>query len=316
MLPHRKYRPRQLDFLGRRFVIHGLPRPVWQDLYHFFMTVSWPALFAVFGLFFCTVNLLFACIYAVSPGDVANLDPQGYWGLFFFSAETFATVGYGDMHPRTPFSHVIATLENFVGLTSLAVITGMMFARFSRPTARILFARCAVIRPFDGKLTLILRAANARANIIMEASASLRLIRDDVTVEGVQMRRIYDLPLRRSQQPAFLFGWNLLHAIDAASPLHGASTESLEAAKAFLILTIIGTDESTGQVVMARERYAASALRWNHSFVDILHTDADGVDHFDYTKFDQLEALQATAAPVVTEVAPEHLSSVTDDASS
>ena len=303
----RKHRPRHLDFFGRSFVIHGLPLPVWQDLYHFFMTVRWSVLFAVFGLFFFAVNLLFACIYAVRPDDVANLDPHGYWGLFFFSAETFATVGYGDMHPRTPFAHAIATLENFVGLTSLAVITGMMFARFSRPTARILFARSGVIRPFDGMPTLILRAANARANIIVEASASLRLIRDDITIEGTRIRRIYDLPLRRSQQPAFLFGWNLMHTIDAVSPLNGATGKSLDAANAFLILTIVGTDETTGQVVMARERYAASALRWNHSFVDILRTDADGVDHFDYTKFDELEPLQAGANVAATEVAPERV---------
>lgn len=301
------YRPQRLDFFGRSFVIHGLRRPIWHDLYHLFMTVSWPVLFMAFSLFFCSINLLFAGIYAVRPGDVANLDPPGYWGLFFFSAETFATVGYGDMHPRTPFSHVIATLENFVGLTSLALITGLMFARFSRPTARILFARYGVIRPFDGATTLILRVANARANILVEASASLRLIREDVTVEGTRIRRIYDLPLRRSQQPAFLFGWNLMHVIDAASPLAGASLESLNTAKAFLILTIVGTDETTGQIVMARERYPAEALRWNHSFVDILHTDEHGVDHFDYTKFDQLEPLDAPMSVVGVETAPEHL---------
>src|SRR5579863_655479 len=125
--PRRSRRSRQLDYFGRKFVIHGLPRPVWHDLYHLFMTVRWPALFTAFGLFFLTINVMFAGVYALQPGDVANLDPKGYWGLFFFSAETFATVGYGDMHPRTPFAHVIATLENFVGLTSLAVITGMMF---------------------------------------------------------------------------------------------------------------------------------------------------------------------------------------------
>jgi inward rectifier potassium channel len=306
MLIHSRRRPRHLDFLGRRFVIHGLARPIWQDLYHLFMTVSWPVLFMTFGLFFGVINLLFACVYALRPDDIANLDPRGFWGLFFFSAETFATVGYGDMHPRTPFSHTIATLENFVGLTSLALITGMMFARFSRPTARILFARYGVIRPFDGMSTLMLRVANARANIIMEASASLRMIREDITVEGTRMRRIYDLPLRRNQQPAFLFGWNLMHVIDAASPLAGANADSLEAARAFLILTIAGTDETTGQVVMARERYAASALRWDHSFIDILHTDEQGVDHFDYTKFDELEPLGSPPGIMATEVAPEH----------
>lgn len=289
-------------------MIQGLPRPpLWHDLYHLFMTVSWPVLFLSFGLFFLAINLLFACVYAIRPHDIANLDPGGYWGLFFFSAETFATVGYGDMHPRTPFSHSVATLENFAGLTSLALITGMMFARFSRPTARILFARYGVIRPFDGAQTLILRVANARSNIIMEASASLRMIRDDTTVEGARIRRIYDLPLRRSQQPAFLFGWNLMHVIDAASPLAGASNESLEAAKAFLILTIVGTDDTTGQVVMARERYPSSALHWNHAFVDILRTDEQGVDYFDYSKFDELEPLEVGMTVAATEVPAEHI---------
>ncbi|HUN26466.1 MAG TPA: ion channel [Steroidobacteraceae bacterium] len=276
---------------GRPFISYGLPRRPWQDLYHHFMTIGWPRLFATFAGFFVLFNLAFACLYDLEPTGIANLNPSGYWGTFFFSVETLATVGYGDMHPQTTFAHVVASVEIFTGMMSLALITGMMFARFSRPRARILFARHAVIRPLDGRQTLLLRAANARQNIIMEASAQLRLIRDERTSEGYPIRRIHDLPLRRRKQPLFLFGWTMMHVIDDASPLAGASEEALAAAHAAILLSVLGTDETTGQVLMARHAYLPAALRWNHTFVDILTPGADGVDRFDYTKFHDVEPL-------------------------
>jgi inward rectifier potassium channel len=270
---------------GRQVITSGLPRRWWHDLYHLFMTMSWPRLFASYAGFFVLFNLMFAAAYQLQPASIANLNPGGYWGRFFFSVETLATVGYGDMHPQTVYAHLIASIEIFTGLMSLALITGMMFARFSRPTARILFARHAVVRQFDGRLTLMLRAANERQNVIMEASAELRLIRDERTAEGYRIRRIYDLPLRRSEQPVFIFGWNLLHIIDEASPLAGATTESLAAAKGYLLLTIAGTDETTGQILMSRQEYYPASIHWNHTFADIFTTGDDGIDRFDYTKF-------------------------------
>jgi inward rectifier potassium channel len=276
---------------GRQFVTHGLQRRLWQDLYHLFMTVSWPRIFGTFAGFFFVFNLLFAALYSLQPAAIADLNPPGYWGRFFFSVETLATVGYGDMHPQTLFAHVVASIEIFVGLMSLALITGMMFARFSRPTARFLFARYAVIRPLEGRPTLMLRAANARQNIVMEARAQLRLLRDEITSEGAHLRRIYDLPLIRHRQPVFLFGWTLMHVIDAASPLAGATAESMNVGRAFLLLTLSGTDETTGQSLMAKQEYAVSALRWNYGFTDVLTTDELGVDHFDYTRFNEVEPL-------------------------
>jgi len=255
------------------------------------MTVSWPVIFGTFASFFFVFNLLFALVYSLQPDDVANLNPPGYWGRFFFSVETLATVGYGDMHPQTVFAHIIASIEIFTGMMSLALITGMMFARFSRPTARFMFARYAVIRPLDGRLTLMLRAANARQNIVMEASAQLRLLRDEITPEGYRIRRIYDLPLVRNHHPVFLFGWTLLHVITDASPLASATAQSLAAAQGYLLLTVSGTDETTGQTLMARQEYPTGALRWNHTFVDILRSGDDGVDYFDYTKFHEVEPL-------------------------
>ena len=278
---------------GRQVLTSGLPRRPWQDLYHLFMTISWPKLFASYAGVFALFNLIFAALYQAQPGDIANLNPQGYWGRFFFSVETLATVGYGDMHPQTVYAHLVASIEIFFGLMGLALVTGMMFARFSRPTARILFARHAVIRRFDGQLTLMLRAANERQNVIMEATAQLRLIRDEQTAEGYRIRRIYDLPLRRSEQPVFLYGWSVLHTIDESSPLADATVESLEASKAFLLLTIGGIDETTGQTLMSRYQYQASSLRWNHTFADIFTAGEDGVDRFDYTKFHDVEPLAA-----------------------
>jgi inward rectifier potassium channel len=282
---------RRLTISGRPIITHGLPRRIWQDLYHFCMTVSGVRLAATVAGVFLLFNLLYAALYALQPGDVTNVNPAGYWGLFFFSVETLATVGYGDMHPCTVYGHVIASCEILTGLMALALSTGLIFGRFSRPTARFLFARHAVVRPLDGMPTLMLRAANARQNVVMEAQAQLRLIREERTPEGYQIRRIHDLVLRRQAHPIFIFGWNLMHVIDAASPLYGQTEQTLSAARATLLLTVSGTDETTGQTLMARHQYAATALRWNHDFVDILSTGEDGIDRFDYQKFHDVRPL-------------------------
>jgi len=288
---------RRLTISGRHIITHGMPRRIWQDLYHFCMNVGGFKLFAAIAALFVVFNLLYAALYALQPGAITNVSPEGYWGLVFFSIETLATVGYGDMHPQTVYGHVVASFEIFTGLTALALNTGLIFARFSRPTARFLFARYAVVRPLDGQVTLMLRAANARQNVIMEAAAHLRLIREEHTPEGFRIRRIYDLPLRRHHHPIFLFGWNLLHVIDAGSPLLGQTQESLQAMRATLLLTVSGTDETTGQTLMARHEYAASALRWDHEFVDILSTGEDGVDVLDYLKFHDVRPLAPPARP-------------------
>jgi len=281
--------PRLLS--GRRFVRLGLPYRPWQDLYHHLMTIGWPRLFASYGLFFLLFNLAFAAAYAPDSAGIANLNPDGYWGCFFFSVETLATVGYGDMHPRSPFTHVVASVEIFTGMMGVALVTGMMFARFSRPTARILFACHGVIRPFDGRPTLMLRAANARQNVIVAATAQLTLVREEETKEGSRIRRIHDLALRRSDQPIFIFGWNIQHVLDDSSQLAGATAESLAATRDFLLLTIAGTDETTGQTIRARQDYPLAQLKWNHTFADILSTGKDGIDRFDYTRFHDVEPL-------------------------
>jgi len=263
----------------------GIPREVIQDLFHYFMTVRWPQLFATIAGFFLSFDLLFGFIYDLVPGCIANLNPPGFAGAFFFSVETFATVGYGDMHPQTLYGHVVAMIEIFIGLMSLALITGIMFARFSRPRARFMFSKNAVIRPIDGRLTLIVRAANQRQNVVQDATAQLRMMRNEVTIEGFEIRRVIDLYLIRSQHPVFALGWTIMHVIDDMSPLRFETAESLKQADATFILSLSGTDENTGQVLMAREEYPSDAIRWNSSFRDILGDTADGSLHIDYGKF-------------------------------
>jgi inward rectifier potassium channel len=288
---HRSSAPRRIRLGARDVVSKGLSIAVVQDLYHYFMTVSWTRLFATIAAFFLVFDLLFGCLYDLVPGCVANLNPPGFAGAFFFSVETLATVGYGDMHPQTLYGHVVAMIEIFVGLMMLAVITGIMFARFSRPKARFMFAKVAVVRPIDGRQTLMFRAANARQNVVQEASAKLRMLRDDVTPEGYRLRRIVDLPLVRSQHPVFALGWNLMHTIDGQSPLRSESAESLAESQTTFILSLSGTDETTGQVLMARAEYPSEAIRWNEAFQDILEVQPDGSLHIDYSKFDEVEPL-------------------------
>jgi inward rectifier potassium channel len=275
----------------REFVIEGIVRPIFHDLFHHFMTVSWPRLFTTLATFFLVFDLLFGLLYYLVPGCIANLNPPGFAGDFFFSVETLATVGYGEMHPETFYGHSVAMIEIFVGLMSLALITGLMFARFSRPRALFLFTKNGVVRPIAGEPTLIFRAANERQNVVQDASARLRMLRDEITEEGFRIRRIVDLPLVRSEHPMFTLGWTIMHVIDDASPLSSETAESLSKSKAVFVLSVSGTDENTGQTLMARGEYSYADIRWNSTFHDILEEAPDGTIHVDYGKFHDIEPL-------------------------
>jgi inward rectifier potassium channel len=289
----RKPARRRLVKLGAREVVTegAIATPLFHDLFHHFMTVSWPRLFATLAAFFISFDLLFGFLYHLVPGCIANLNPPGFAGDFFFSVETLATVGYGDMHPQTAYGHTVAMMEIFVGLMSLALITGLMFARFSRPRARFLFTRNAVVRPIAGKPTLLFRAANERQNVVQDASARLRMLRDEVTEEGFRMRRISDLALVRSQHPMFVLGWTIMHVLDDKSPLSAETAETLRDSKATFVLSLSGTDENTGQVLMARAEYGNEDIRWNATFHDFLEEGPDGKLHLDFSRFHDVEPL-------------------------
>ena len=255
------------------------------------MTIGWPRLFATFAAFFLAFDTIFGFLYYLVPGCIANVNPPGFAGVFFFSVETLATVGYGDMHPQTLYGHGVAMAEIFVGLMSLALITGLMFARFSRPRARFTFTKNMVVRPLDGRTTLMIRAANLRQNVVQDASARLYMLRDEITQEGFRIRRVIDLPLIRAQHPMFVLGWTLTHAIDESSPLHGETAESLRESNPAFVLSMSGSDQSTGQTLTARAEYSDRDIRWNATFRDIFSEAPDGTLRIDYTKFHEVDLL-------------------------
>jgi inward rectifier potassium channel len=285
--PHRTAQPphRRLLLDDNRFVMsHGLATQFWQDVYHRSLTLRWPVFFALAACFFLGLNLLFAALYLLGDHAIANQSPHGMLGAFFFSVETLATVGYGDMHPGTIYGHTVATVEIFVGMSGVALTTGMIFARFSRPHARVLFAKYPVVLPVNGMPTLMVRTANARQNVIVEATARMRLLRWEKTLEGDLFRKVYDLKLIRERHPIFLLGWNIMHVIDEQSPLHQQDADSQTFSEPWLMLMVEGVDETTMQPMQARYNWNAQSIRWQHRYVDLLY-EQDGVTHVDYAKF-------------------------------
>ena len=280
----------------RRVITYGVQKNFWHDIYHYAMTSSWPVFLATFASFFLSLNLIFAILFSLEKNAIANLNPSGFLGAFFFSVETLATVGYGDMHPQSLYGHTVATIEIFVGMCGLAMMTGVMFARFSRPKAKILFTRHPVIYHLDGEQVLSLRIANTRMNIIAEASAKLRLLRLENTPDNPTFTRIIDLPLKRDQHPMFSLGWNLFHIIDKNSPLYKISISDLERASARLILSIEGVDEATGQTIHARQMYNWDTFKFNRRHKDITRFDDNMVSHMDYNLFDEVETVTGPEA--------------------
>jgi len=269
-------RRRGLDEIGRAHF--------WSDLHHRALTIGWPGFFAAAVAIFLTFNLIFAALYGLGTAPIANVSPAGYLGLFYFSIETLATVGYGDMHPQTNWGHAVATVEIFTGMSLMAVMTGLVFTRFSQPRARFVFARHPVVAPHDGVSTLMLRLANARGNVIVGATAKLWLVRNETTREGNAFRRIHELGLVRRETPSFVLSWTLLHPIDAASPLAGMTAADLAATDGLFIVTISGHDETIAQEIHARHSFPHGAIRWGHRYVDILSTAGEGRVAIDTTR--------------------------------
>ena len=222
----------------RRFTKIGVRPGVLRDAYHLILSMGWLGFLSILVVSYTIVNLLFATGYWLSPGAVANT-PRGYLDLLFFSIETLSTVGYGTMYPLTIFGHVLASLEIFVGLLILALTTGLVFARFSRPTARIQFSDVMVVAPFNEVPTLMMRAANERHNLILEATVNMTLIYQKRTLEGETFRHQHDLALVRHRSAAFTLSWTVMHKITETSPLYGKSTKDLEDANMIIAVSII-----------------------------------------------------------------------------
>ena len=271
----------------------GVRRRLGSDAYHRLMQLRWRWLITLFALGFLVFNLAFAGLYWLDPGGLAvaaGTDAQvtPFWRDFFFSVTTVATIGYGNIYPASIFTQATVVIEITLGIIYFALTTGMAFARFSRPTARILFSDVMAVRTVDGVSSLMLRAANQRHNLIYEAQVRVSLIRDD-TFGGVTMRRFHDLSLVRDSNPVFALTWTVLHRIDADSPLR-ILLENPKAGKDMEIIVVLsGVDEISGQPIHARWGYTPDEIRWDARFVDILDLDDKGIRTVDYSRFHDVE---------------------------
>lgn len=276
--------------VGRRMVTKlGAKRTDFTDLQHEVMKLSWPRFFGLVLIVYVVLNAAFAVAYMGAPGTIGNAREASFEDAYFFSLETMATVGYGDMRPLTPYGRVIAAIEVFTGLILFATLTGLVFARLSRPTARVIFSRTMVVGRFNGKPTLFLRAANERNNLILEATATVALVRDETTIEGLRYRRFYDLELVRSRSPAFALTWTIMHTIDEKSPFFGLSADDLSESDASIVATITGLDETMGQSMHARHEYFAANVLYDHRFVDILIEIPGSGPVLDLSRFHHVE---------------------------
>jgi inward rectifier potassium channel len=263
----------------------GLKRTGVRDAYHYLMTMPVGWLLLTLVSIYLLANAMFALIYLLIPGSIAHARPGDFTDAYFFSVQTMATIGYGALLPEGLAGNMVATAETVFGMLTVALSAGVVFARVSRPTARMMFSEIAVIGQRNGKQTLMFRVANRRRNQIVEAEIHVAVLRRERTDEGEDIRRFYDLKLERNRTPIFALSWTVIHLIDEHSPLYGLTKEALRAEEAEIICSINGIDETFAQSVYARYGYAADDIRWNTRFADIMLQNDDGSRSIDYRRF-------------------------------
>jgi inward rectifier potassium channel len=281
------------DRVQPRPVIKGQDGTQWRDFYHLVLTASWPGFFLGLASFYITLNALFALLYLADPQGLQNA--RNFWDCFLFSIQTMTAASYTVVLPHSAYTEVIMSFEAFFGIVNLALVTGIVFARFSRPFARVVFSRVAVIAPFDGVPTLMFRAANQRANLIYDASVTVSLARQVTTKEGHVMRRFEELSLVRKRTPLFSLSWTVMHRIDEASPIYGLDIDALFDMEAEIIVMLSGTDETLADVIYARHSYTPEEILSQRRFVDVISITDSGRRMVDLNHFHDTEPFDAPA---------------------
>jgi len=253
-----------------------------RDIYHYLLRTSWSVALGWASLGFLALNAVFATLYFAFGGVNGA---HGWWDDFFFSVESLGTIGYGNMYPEGRIAEWVMTGEAITGLIYSAVITGLCFAKFARPTSRVLWSKICVVSDRDGVPTLMFRVANERRNHVVEANVRVAVIRLETTAEGEKLRRVIDLPLMRSSTPSFVLSWTVMHPLDSKSPLFGMAQEELRKIDAEIVVTLTGLDETLMQTIHSRTSYLPEEVIYAARFEDILSSLPDGRRAIDYRKF-------------------------------
>jgi len=277
---------------GKRIaIVKGQDRTRFTDIYHAVLTAPWWAFFLGLGVIFFVLNVIFALLYLADPNALAHARKNDFWDAFLFSIETMGSINYTVFVPQTVYANVILCIEAFASLLTLALFTGIIFARFSRPFARVVFSRHALITPFDGVPTLMFRAANQRGNQVLDAEIRLSVARQQTTAEGIVMRRFEDLKPSRERSSLFALSWTVMHRIDRSSPLYGLTPEMWQEQQIEIIAMLSGVDETLADRIYARYSYGADDIVWGHRFVDVLSVTPRGHRVVDLTRFHHTEPI-------------------------
>jgi inward rectifier potassium channel len=265
----------------------------WRDIYRWLLGLRWPQFAAFVGTLYIALNLLFAALYGLQQGSIAGTT-GGHWFFdsFFFSVQTLATVGYGHMYPQTLYGHIVTTIEIMSGIFLLAVMTGLIFVRFSRPSARVVFSNSIVIAPFNGKPTLMVRVGNENQHSMVEAEFRIMFSRDEPLVEGGDFRYFYVLKLHFDRLTVFPAALTLRHTIDETSPLFGATPESLESSRVLFIVSVVGIDPVIAAAVQTQKDYSWRDVRFGERFVEMYTEDGGGRLTVDYGRLHDTEQME------------------------
>jgi inward rectifier potassium channel len=289
----RQSRTVRIEHQNGKFIIHGMGKwyHQWRDPYHLLLTMPWIGFVAIVSIAYLAINTLFALAYLAGGDCLEGARAGSFSDAFFFSVQTLASIGYGAIHPKTFYANAIVTGEAIASLLLVAVVTGLAFARFSRPTAKLLFSQFALVTTHNRQPTLMFRVANERHNYILEATAQVYLIVDEVTAEGDSMRRIHELKLIRHRTPSLVLTWTIMHEIDLDSPLYGLTTAEFQQRRANISVLISGVDETVAYAISARHVYETAEILADHKFEDIIVQSANGDRFFDYSLFHQVRQI-------------------------
>jgi inward rectifier potassium channel len=263
------------------------------NVYLMLIDTTWPRFFGAVLLIFFAVNLLFASVYMMIGIDrLHGIEPEmgAFPNAFFFSVHTLTTVGYGNVFPSGTLANAMASLEAATGLMVFAVATGLLYGRFSRPSARILFSRTALVAPYQDGTSLQFRITNARSNVLMDLEARVLLMTVNRT-EGQLKRAFIDLPLERRRVYFFPLTWTIVHPIDAASPFSGKTADDLREMEAELLILIKGFDDTFSQQVHSQYSYRHDEILWGAKFLPAFSVDGQGDLVLDVNKVHEMTIL-------------------------
>ena len=276
-------------------VRRGAPNELRRDLYFHLMEGSWTRVLATLAVVYFLVNLVFAALYLVDQGGVTELSGGGFLEAFSFSIQTIATIGYGVMSPSSPYADILVAVESAVGILFVALATGIVFAKASRPGSGALFSDRVVVTRYHGQRTLMLRVGNARGNDVVEANMRVAVLVDEESPEGIKTRKLYDLRLLRQMTPLFALTWTVFHTVDETSPLHGIEAGNVHDRLVALICTMTGYDATYAQTTHARRIYYPENIYFDHRLVDVISALPDGRLMVDYERFHDVEPVSDPA---------------------